>query len=84
MSKTHTEDNIQLDTVKALMRTAHKLGLHVVSNPKLTMEKVTTSSSVFELADSIRLGRSATRRALAYHANALSDAIERAEDKGDK
>jgi hypothetical protein len=81
MTKTHSDDTIQLSTVKGLVRSAEKLGLSPATGYNMSRNQVMESSSVFELADEIHLGRTATRRALAGYAHILKTAIEHAVSK---
>jgi hypothetical protein len=85
MTKTHNEDNIQLNTVQSLIRTAQGLDAQIdIFIKQNGRDKVMASNSLFELADSLHLGRSATRRALASYANALTTSIENKRGEGVK
>jgi hypothetical protein len=84
MTKTHSSDNMQLDTVKRLIRTAEKLNATTAVPSPLSRNIVMASVSVFALADEIHLGRTRTRRELEGYAHALTRAIELAQKEGVK
>lgn len=81
MTKTHNSDNELMASVKASYRTLRNRGETPEAEPNGRLYKVMASNSLFELADAIHLGRSATRLWLVKMASVLASRIEQTERK---
>jgi len=76
MTKTHTADNQTLQAVQSAIRTTRQAGKVAEGISADHANKVLASNSLFELADALHLGRTATRRMLLEVASKLTRQIE--------
>jgi len=80
MAKTRTEDNEMIGSAKSAIRTCRNMGIAVTAGAKLT-DAIEASGSLFELADSLHLGRSATRAKLLKVISSCTNLIEQGKRK---
>jgi hypothetical protein len=79
MTKTHQNDNKLVREVKKLVQELRSKDMEPKSLPGLDIEKVLASSSLFELANDIRLGRTATRSVLKRVSKQLAEQVAQAQ-----